>query len=84
VTRFTRPAGAELSIELGLALQIGPVEGDGLTDEDLAAGWSFFGEQMMGYRGPVGTRPWGWWVFEQGEDPPERGAEEVRRPSLAN
>jgi hypothetical protein len=57
MTRFTRAAGAELSIELGLALQIGPAEGDGLTDDDLAAGWGFFGEQIMGYGRMVGTRP---------------------------
>jgi hypothetical protein len=84
MTRSTRPAGAELSIALGLALQMGPVEGDGLTDEDLGAGWSFFGEEIMRYRRPVGWRPWGWWVFEQGEDPPSGTPRRSVWPSLAN
>jgi hypothetical protein len=81
MTRFTYPA--ELSLELELALRIGPGD-DGPEREDLEAAWSYFGEQIMGeaHPRPVGWRPWGWWVFEQGEDRPERDAEEVRLAEL--
>jgi hypothetical protein len=58
--------------DLLMALRIGPVEDDGLTDEDLRVGWESRGAQVMeDGRGPHGTRPWGWWVFEAGEYPPE-------------
>ena len=77
--------GIDLSMELVLALLIGPTEDDDLTDEDLELGWRYRGEQIMeDYRGVLGTRPWGWWKFAAGEEKPasDRGAEAVRLAEL--
>jgi hypothetical protein len=84
MTRFTRPAVAELSIALGLALQIGPVEGDGLTDEDPAVGWSFFGEELMGHPRLVGTVPGGGGCSSKGRTRPNGTPGWSVWPSLAN
>ena len=83
MTRLTGPAGAELNTDLTYALLMGPAEGDGLSDEDLELGWRYRGERIMeDHRGRPGTRPWGWWVFEVGEDPPPRALEAVRLAEL--
>jgi hypothetical protein len=66
-----------MNSNLTFALLIGPTEGDGLTDKDLELGWRYRAKQIMeDHRGPHGTRPWGWWVFEAGEDPPEPGEDD--------
>jgi len=39
---------------------------------------------MEGWKFRDASRPWGWWVFEEGEDPPpqEPGAKEIRLAEL--
>src|SRR3954468_24974919 len=59
-------------LDLLMALRIGPVRGDGLSEEDLRIGWEIHGQRIMEGRqgrGP-GTRPWGWWRFVAGEQQP--------------
>jgi hypothetical protein len=73
VTRRTSPAfRRDFDVELGLV--IGPVEGDGLRDEDLKLAWHYHGRRLLErYVGPAATRPWGWWAFEAGEPMPGGG-----------
>jgi hypothetical protein len=61
---------------------IGPTDHDGVTDEELEIGWRIHGAELMGYHRIGGTRPWGWWVFEAGENKP-RGGPEVETVRLA-
>lgn len=63
---------------------IGSVEGDGLSDEDYELGWRYHAARMLEeYRGPAGTRPWGWWTFEGAERKPSgKDAEAVRLAEL--
>jgi len=95
VTRVARPIALEP--DLLLALLIGPVEGDGLTDEDLDLGWHFHGGRLLeDYVGPYCSRPWGWWRFEACEEMPRahrnpetgrwegEGSETVRLAELLN
>jgi hypothetical protein len=54
-----------------LDLTIGPVRG-GASVEDLELSWEVYGPTLMardGYR-IAGRRPWAWWTFERGEQPP--------------
>jgi hypothetical protein len=80
MTRIRRHA-TELTRELELALMVGPMPiTDHLSDEDLGHGWRLHDEQIMrDWEFRHGSRPWGWWVFEKGEDPPplEPGAKEM-------
>ncbi|HKH14520.1 MAG TPA: hypothetical protein VKA47_07685 [Solirubrobacterales bacterium] len=80
----TRAIPAEKRFELDLALLIGPVEGDGLTDEEMEAGWEIYGDELMrDYRGLLGTRLWGWWRFVVGEEAPRgKFAEPTRLAEL--
>ena len=82
MTRRTSPAfRRDSDVELGML--IGPVQGDGLSDEDLELGWHYHGARLLEqYVGPA-TRPWGWWAFEAGEPKPDgREAEAVRLAEL--
>jgi hypothetical protein len=72
---------------LEFCLDLGPAPGwdDGFTDEDLEFAWEIHGAKIMeGRELRHGSRPWGWWVFEKGEEPPplEPGANEIRRAEL--
>jgi hypothetical protein len=69
---------------LDLVLLIGPHKGLDVTDEELESAWRMHHDEIMGYRRPVGWRPWAWWVFERDEEPPphEPGAEEIRLAEL--
>ena len=85
VTRV-RKHGVELTpeLEFGLMLGPGPLSVD-LDAEDLAVGWRIHGAEIMaGWQRQHGSRPWGWWVFEKGEEPPPRepGANEIRLAEL--
>jgi hypothetical protein len=64
------------------ALMIGP-GGEDYTDAELAAAWQVYGDEIMDWKaaGPP-SRPWGWWVFEAGEEPPAADAEPVRLAEL--
>jgi hypothetical protein len=61
-------------LDLEMALLIGPITSDGLTDEELAVGWQLHRDRIMGqwFTPPsrAGCRPWGYWRFEVGEDMP--------------
>jgi hypothetical protein len=69
--RFTRPV--ELGPDLQMGLLIGPVAGDGLSDEDLAVAWWVHRDELMAYDRITATRPWGYWRFEIGEEMPSGG-----------
>jgi hypothetical protein len=56
-------------VDAMLDLIIGPVEG-GLTEKQLEIAWEAYGEELMGWRHPDGTRPWGYWRFVLGEEMP--------------
>ena len=67
-----------------LSLLIGPVQG-GPSDNELRLAWELLGTELMADdRGRVGTRPWGFWAFEVGEERPAGGcaAETVRLAEL--
>jgi hypothetical protein len=85
VTRL-RKHGVELTLELEWALTFGPGPiCDEFSDEDLEIGWSIHGEKLMEkWERRHGSRPWGWWVFTVGEEPPpmEPGAKEIRLAEL--
>ncbi len=70
---------AELDPDDWFTLLIGPIESSP-SNEELEQVWRVHRDTIMGDE-PVGGRqsmPWGWWVFEQGEDPPGYGAERAR------
>jgi hypothetical protein len=68
--RFRDRVQLELDGDLALGLLIGPVRGDGLTDEVLEAGWWLHRATLMAYPRITATRPWGYWRFELCELPP--------------
>jgi hypothetical protein len=37
---------------------------------------------MNGYDGARRSRPWGWWVVEQGEDPPDSSVASAEKARL--
>lgn len=81
MTRVARPIA--LNFDVHLALLIGRVEGDGLSDEDLRLAWHYHrGKLVDEYSGPLGSRPWGWWAFEAGEEMPCREVEPLRLAEL--
>jgi hypothetical protein len=57
-----------------LALLVGPIEGDA-TEEELELAWEAYGEELMGNigagRSAPGFRPWAYWRFELGQEPPD-------------
>lgn len=65
-------------------LVVGPLPLCEYTDEELKAGWALLKDKIMRNGRKHGNRPWAWWVYEQGGDPPplERGASEVRLAEL--
>jgi len=73
--RFRDRLRVELNPRLELALLIGPTDFDNVTDEELELGWQLQGERLTGYGRIVGTRPWGYWVFDLGVDKPAGGPE---------
>lgn len=76
MTRIAR--SATLDHELLFDLLIGSV-GE-FTEEELRLGWLYHGRSLMDdYRGPPGTRPWGWWRFEAGEELPAGQDAQARR-----
>jgi hypothetical protein len=73
--------GAELEWRVEFALLVGP-EDDDLTDSELELGWRLHGARLLSNTRQHCYRPWGWWVFEVGEDPPPTGEREVRLAEL--
>ena len=66
--------------EIGVILDLilGPHE---LTEEELELAWEAYGREELSLdRGLPGTRPWAYWKFELGEDPPDN--EPVRLAEL--
>jgi hypothetical protein len=65
---------------LTIVLGIGPfaVAGD-FTEAQLRRAWSVYCERLLAERRTAGTRPWGWWRFEVGEDRPDGDAGEAAR-----
>lgn len=63
-------AVVEARPDLMMALRVGPTVGDGVTEEALRIGWECHGERVMEMGRMVGTRPWGWWMFVAGQEPP--------------
>ena len=61
-------------------LELGPV--GGLTVNQLALLWDREGEELMRDRTYDGRRPWAYWRFELGEDPPDRDQEPIRLAEL--
>jgi len=61
----------------------GAVRWQGLTDEQLAVAWLVEREVLMSHPRLPGTRPWGFWRFELGEEMPSRAdAQAVRLAEL--
>jgi hypothetical protein len=80
VTRILR--GATLppdDFRVTLALIGGPA-GPEFTEEDLRLAWETYGEDLT-LRSP-GTRPWAYWRFELGEDPPDGDDAAIRLAEL--
>ena len=73
--RFRDRVHVELDGGLEISLLIGRTDFDDVSDEQLEVGWQVYGERLMGYGRIVGTRPWGYWVFELGEDMPRGGCD---------
>jgi hypothetical protein len=71
-------------IEATLALMLGP-RGE-LTEEQLELAWEAYGDDLAmgkpGCRGLPGTRPWAYWRFELGEDPPDGDGAAIRLAEL--
>jgi len=83
-----RPVNRQLSPEVSdgrydLELEIGAVEG-GATREELEVAWRIRRQELMERSRLPGTRPWGFWVFELGEELPRdtHYAEAVRLAEL--
>jgi hypothetical protein len=78
------PSRRRSRADMLLALEIGPTTLDGFTEAQLKRGWTMFRPKLMPrhhYGRP--SRPWGWWVFEAGEDKPRRfDAEALRLAEL--
>jgi hypothetical protein len=62
----------EPTVEATLDLMIGPTDAPGeLTVGQLEVAWEVERDRITdGYNGPPGTRPWAFWVFDLGEEPP--------------
>jgi hypothetical protein len=83
--RGVEAAAPSVEMRLGLEFGFGPGPLIELDDEELAEGWRLYGDAIMEEWGRThASRPWGWWVFEQGEDPPELapGAKEIQLAEL--
>ncbi len=69
-------------LEMSLALMLGPLEG-GPSEGQLHRGWRAFRDELMRDRADggrvAGSRPWAYWHFELGEDPPEELDEQTVR-----
>ena len=61
-------------------LELGP--GGGLTVDQLTILWDRDGAELMRDRTYDGRRPWAYWHFELGEDPPDRDQEPIRLAEL--
>jgi hypothetical protein len=85
MTRMRRH-GTELTVELEIALTIGPMPLlDDFTEEDLEIAWRIHGAAIMsGSERRHGSRPGAWWIFDKGSEPPpmEPGAKELRLAEL--
>ena len=66
--RTGRTTLAANAADVKLALRIGDI--GRASDHDLALGWELYGPQIMAQARRAGTRPWGYWKFELGEEPP--------------
>jgi hypothetical protein len=71
------------SVGVTIDLILGPHE---FTEEQLELAWAAYGEEMMrncnAGRGLPGTRPWAYWRFELGEDPPDGDDAAIRLAEL--
>jgi hypothetical protein len=83
-----RPVDRQLDPEVSdgkydLELAIGAIEG-GAPREELEVAWRIRRQELMERSRLPGTRPWGFWVFELGEEPPRdpHHAEVVRLAEL--
>jgi len=66
----------ELELLIGAASDV--------SGRELEVAWASVGHRLMEEHAQVGWRPWGWWVFEAGEDqPPDKESEAVRLAELA-
>jgi hypothetical protein len=68
-----RRAGRALGRRVDFDLLVGPVDRPGeATVDELEAAWRLRGAEVLA--GPQGRhngkRPWAWWAFEIGEEPP--------------
>jgi hypothetical protein len=66
-------------------LSMGPSTMDRFTEPQLRRGWQVYGGELLREERPFlsGTRPWGWWRFEAGEERPRpRGDQTVRLAEL--
>ena len=61
------------------------LDGTTVSPTRTSVAWEIHGAKIMeGRELRHGSRPWGWWVFEKGEEPPplEPGANEIRLAEL--
>ena len=81
-----RPTGhvtpPEDSIELVIALIMGPHDDCPYSEAQLRSAWEVRREEWLGHPRLPGTRPWAAWKFELGEEPPEDDAEPIRLAEL--
>ena len=81
MTRFRGRTVPPNDVDVVIDLIMGPTEGE-LTEEELELAWEAYGKDDLRIFNPSrpGTRPWAWWKFELGEDPPDN--EPVRLAEL--
>jgi hypothetical protein len=74
VTRFRGAAVPPNDVGVTMDLILGP-SGSTFAEDELELAWEAYGEELMGDfatgRSLPGMRPWAYWKFELGEDPPD-------------
>jgi hypothetical protein len=81
-----RPTGhvtpPEDSIELVIALIMGPHDDCPYSEAQLRSAWEVRREESLRHPRRPGTRPWAFWRLEIGEEPPEDDDEPIRLAEL--
>jgi hypothetical protein len=81
-----RPTGhvspPEDSIELVIALIMGPLDDCPYSEAQLRSAWEVRREEWLRHPRRPGTRPWAYWKFELGEDEPDGDDAAIRLAEL--
>jgi hypothetical protein len=66
--------------DLLISLLTGPIEGGpGPSEPVLRRAWRVYRESLMADHRVLGVRPWSYWLFDLGEQPPEDRHEQIVR-----